>query len=528
MQGVNILRRSYMAVALAATLSVPHGWADESFNAKRFLFQATYGEKAQKVAELNEMGVDAWFEQQLAASITSHITLYDKYNAELSTANKPYARNQAWLHAALNGEDQLRQRMAFALSQILVVSRQHDVLQDQERALASYYDLLSKHALGNYRDLLLEVAKSPVMGRYLDMMFSQKEDPDNSILPNENFAREIMQLMTVGPVLLNDDGSEVIGSDGQPILTYDEPDIPVVAKILSGWKMSGSSAWGEMDGDWFSPMEPVDSYHDMGQKQLFGVDFTPGLTAEQDLELLIDTLIAHPNTAPFISFRLIQRFTTSNPSPEYIRRVAEVFRDNGQRKSGDLLAVIKAILTDSENVEGEASKHKEPLIGVVNYLRVARRQQSAEQPFDFYSSVSLAKYHDNWPQLPLNSPTVFNFYLPTDAPEGRIAEAGLYAPEQGLFYGENYRYLMDQMDNLVSNTAFDLHREYECSGSYNRGSPTENDLNLALQFMSTESLSDDFLDGYKYLHVQYGHNPRERCGSFKFFIASSPEFWVVE
>ncbi|EGQ8090711.1 TPA: DUF1800 family protein [Vibrio vulnificus] len=503
-------------------------FAENSINAKRFLFQSTFGEKQQKISELEEIGVDEWFQRQYNSPITSHIELYDYYFSKLSSADKPYSRNQAWLHATLNGQDQLRQRMAFALSQIFVVSRQHDVLSDHERALASYYDLLSQHALGNYRELLIEVAKHPAMGRYLDMMFSQKAIPEESIKPNENFAREIMQLMTIGPVLLNMDGSTIKDNSGEPILAYDEQDVPEVARILSGWGMTDASSWGVMDGDWFQPMTPSENYHDRESKYVLNTHFPSGRSAQQDLEQLVDTLLSHPNAAPFVSFRLIQRFTTSNPSPEYIERVANVFVDNGDGVTGDLYSVIQAILMDSENVEGRATKFKEPLIAVVNFIRISRKEETASSPRDFYPSVSLAKYHDNWIQLPLNSATVFNFYQPTDAPKGIIADNGLYSPEQTLMLGDNYKYVMDRMNGLITNSNFDLNREYECNGSWNRGTPTENDLKLALQFLSTQAMSKEFYDGYHYLHNEYGHNPRARCGSFKFFIASSPEFWVIE
>lgn len=231
--------------------------------------------------------------------------------------------------------------MAFALSQILVVSRYGGVLSGKPAGLANYYDVLVKNAFGNYRDLLFEVATHPVMGNYLSMMGSAKENPSTGALPDENFARELMQLFTLGLYKLNMDGSTVVDNNtGRPIPSYTQNDVQELARALTGWKSS--------DVDFVEPMQVINKLHDSGEKKILDTTLPAGLTGQEELSRVIDILMSHPNIAPFVSKRLIQRFVTSNPSPEYVTRISTVFNDNGKGIKGDLSAVMKAILLDEE------------------------------------------------------------------------------------------------------------------------------------------------------------------------------------
>lgn len=415
----------------------------------RFLTQATFGPSKAEIDAFvkpeprpNEppprpMTYQRWIAEQIAIPATPHLALMradfrdfkpDRPKAKINGSN----RQNAWWTAVLTAPDQLRQRMAFALSELFVVSDRNDALAGNPEAAAAYYDLLVRGAFGNFRTLLEDVTRSPVMGAYLSHLRSAKANPARGTSADENYAREVMQLFTIGLNQLQPDGTLRLGSDGLPIPTYDQKTITEMAKVFTGWGFYTPEPTQNLFAARANYTEPMILYpdaHDDGPKTIVGGVRLPAKAGgEEDLRITLDTLFEHPNTGPFVCRQLIQRLVTSNPSPGYVYRVAKVFADNGRGVRGDLGAVVRAILLDYEARSPEVlgnfgyGKLKEPLLRATALLRAfgARSrsgrylQPDPEGPFG---------------QAALRSPTVFNFFEPYYVQPGVLASAGLYAPE---------------------------------------------------------------------------------------------------
>ena len=406
--------------------------------AARFLTQATFGATRESIDALVGQSFESWIDQQMMRPASSHQTLTRQELAaygEPNFAGRPDQQHRfgAWWKIAVDGEDQLRQRVAFALSEILVVSDENGEIYNWQEAAARYYDLLVNHAFGNYRDLLEDVTLSPVMGVYLSHLRNAKADSENGTVPDENFAREIMQLFSIGLVQLHPDGSLQLDGTGLPIPTYDQEVITGMAQVFTGWAFHDDDPqpwkfrWG--DEDYFRRMMVYPEFHEDGAKTIVtGIELPAGQGAVKDLTDALDALFEHPNTGPFLARRLIQRLVTSNPSPGYIHRVARAFNDNGQGVRGDMGATVKAILLDYEARSPDAAarpsfgKIKEPLLRVAGMLRAFDAASANGQFRYFWSQVELS-------QGPLRSPSVFNFFTPDYVPVGELAAAGLFAPE---------------------------------------------------------------------------------------------------
>lgn len=393
--------------------------------AHRFLMQATFGPTEADVQRVIDVGYEAWIDEQLRLPAAKQLT----YMRTLPQPNTQDDRMDAWFQSSLNGRDQLRQRMAFAMSEIWVVS-EISALSEFPQALAWYYDLLAENAFGNYRDLMERVTLSPQMGIYLSMLGNEKPDTVRNIRPDENYARELMQLFTIGLVELNMDGSVRRDSGGVPLPTYDQETIEGFAHVYTGWTFGSSPNFYQPSFDWLRPMDPYEAFHDTGAKRVLnGVTIPAGGTARGDLAAALDNIFAHDNVPPFVSKQLIQRFVTSNPSPAYVERVARVFADNGRGARGDLGAVIKAILLDTEArqtpTSENAGKLKEPLLRLTGLWRA----YGAAAANGRYVVSGLGFVLG---QAPLQSPSVFNFFRPDYAPPGEISQAGLVAPEMQI------------------------------------------------------------------------------------------------
>src|SRR5450432_3349443 len=394
-------------------------------DAARFLAQATFGPTDADIAHLRAIGYQAWLTEQFAFPQTLEIDDLNWIgNPPMSEQIGQDNRQEAWFLGALGGpdpnplatvtnhKDQLRQRVAFALSEILVVSEQNPTLDGYTRGMAYYYDILTKNAFGNYRTLLEKVTLSPAMGVYLNMMGNRRADLSQNLHPDENYGREINQLFSVGLVMLNLNGTPKSPS----VATYTQSTITNFAHVLTGWNWAscdvdggGGSPYDQFTycfppyntpSDFETPMVAYDqkdhpnsgdpSYHDNGtdltndihNKQLLnytgainGGVLTDGGTAASDLAFALDNIFNHPNVGPFISTRLIQRLVTSNPSPAYVQRVATVFNNNGSSVRGDLKAVVQAILLDPEASYGQWSspdtfgKLREPLLTLTHFWR---------------------------------------------------------------------------------------------------------------------------------------------------------------
>jgi uncharacterized protein (DUF1800 family) len=333
--------------------------------------------------------------------------------------------------------DPLRQRVAFALSEILVASDRPEALAVEQRGMANFYDLFEQHAFANYRDLLQAGALHPVMGIYLSHLGNQKANPATNVFPDENFAREIMQLFSIGLWQLNPDGTRQLNPQGQPIPTYNNSDITELARVFTGLSFGNNANFTLYPRDFTVPMKGWDAYHDCNPKTLLGGLQLPARTASSgntgtatmaDVSAAVDNLFNHQNVGPFVAYRLIQRFVTSNPSPAYVGRVAAKFANNGAGVRGDMKAVIKAILLDQEArdpamlTQPTWGKLREPVLANVNLARAF----NATSPSGWYPLDQFALAHL---QDPMNSPSVFNFFLPTHSPAGPVTQAGLVAPE---------------------------------------------------------------------------------------------------
>ena len=454
--------------ATATLLDEPASAAPSAKAAARFLVQAAFGPDRddpadaditpENVEQVMALGFAGWLDAQLALPPT-YLQPFTEYAAtipEFYTDRK----QAAWWSRAMGASpavpggpaveyDVLRHRVAFCLSQILVVSDRPEVLAVQPVGVVNYYDTLVRHAFGNYRDLLYDVTRHPVMGFYLSALKNQKPDPVNHLFPDENYAREIMQLFSIGLWELNPDGTRRLsdGDDlgpngqavpaGQPIPTYDNTTITNFARVFTGMTFAGGESFAGASENWLQPMELWDDYHDLAPKTLLSGLTTPDRTAladgngtatEADLDAAIDNLFNHPNTGPFLARQLIQRLVTSNPSPAYVGRVAAAFADDGAGVRGDLKAVVKAILLDAEardparRDDPHFGKQREPFLRVVNLARAF----NAASPSGFYQLSQFAMDHY---QEPMNSPSVFNFYLPGYTPPGEAQAAGLVGPE---------------------------------------------------------------------------------------------------
>jgi uncharacterized protein (DUF1800 family) len=388
--------------------------------AARFLVQATFGPTEEEINNLARSGYDAWLAEQFNQSVTRQ--------TDRTSGRASEERIEAWWYNAVRGPDQLRQRMAFALSQIFVVSEVDLSGQERNVGLASYYDMLAENAFGTYRDLLERVTLHPIMGEYLSMVRNEKPDAAKNIRPDENYAREVMQLFSIGLVRLSLDGTVPNASQGGDP-TYTQDDIEGLAHVFTGWNYAGSPSWKSSHRNYIDPMEPNEDFHDTATKVIVGgVTIPDGGTAEVDLRLALDALERHPNVAPFMSEQLIKRLVTSNPSRAYVQRVAQIWLSDERGDRGNLASVARAILLDPEAREGHRTggnsfgKLREPLLRQTALWRaMGATSASGRYPY--------SRPERDFGQAPLRSPSVFNFFRPDFQQPGDLAGASLDSPE---------------------------------------------------------------------------------------------------
>ena len=423
-------------------------------DAVRFLAQTTFGPTAKDIDRVVRIGKTAWLDEQFNKPQTKHLALLDKRFEQIGFVVQPeeddsdegylrdLQRSDIWWEVALWGDDQLRQRIAYSLSQILVISNVSDVLYNDTRGIANYQDILAQHAFGNYRDLLKAVTLNPMMGEYLSMVRNEKSDSNRNIRPDENYARELMQLFTIGLVQLNLDGSVKLDAQGNPLPTYDQATVKELARVFTGWNMATIKNWWEWTESGASeilPMKSFDNYHDFNAKMLFGDKPIPAdKTPEQDIDAALDIVFAHPNVAPFISKQLIQRLVTSNPSPAYVTRVATVFNDNGQGVKGDMKAVVRAIILDDEAQNGYKNspsafgKLREPILKTTHLWRAFKgtgTPTKLENGTVTPARIRFLGSHRLMGQRPFGSNSVFNFYRPDYQHPGELKNANMNSPE---------------------------------------------------------------------------------------------------
>lgn len=442
------------------------GLDGQFMDASRFVAQATLGADSAYIASVMNLGYENWINDQFTKPATYMLPMMNSIAAELRTVRlslgQPaedirnpnwYDFNFAWWqnnmtnHLANKNNDLLRQRVAMALSEILVVSR-NSSLGDWGEAMSKYYDILLEHSFGNYKDLLKDVSKSFSMGYYLSHLNNPKTNLAENIRPDENYAREIMQLFTIGLYRLNQDGSQVLDANGFPIPTYDNNDIKEMAKIFTGLHGGAVMPCPPNCPSWWptAPYFGLDPYfliktvpmlmdnnnHEPGPKTMPNGTTVINIpnNGMAEIDAAINYLFNDSNTAPFISLRLIQRLVKSNPSPAYISRIAAKFADNGSGVRGDLKAVVKAILMDEEARKTDYMDDvsngalRAPTLRYTQFCKANQLDSDLGRYWNIAYEFGRGTLHS-----PLNSPTVFNFYTPDYAPNGPIKDAGLVAPE---------------------------------------------------------------------------------------------------
>jgi uncharacterized protein (DUF1800 family) len=430
---------SGLSVALQAAAPVaPVGTTPQvtATAAARFLDQTSFGPTAAGIAHVQQIGLQAALTEQF----NQPATLFSQPPspaAECSSTNWHCTQSE-FLKVTAWGNDQLRQRVAMALSEIWVAPIQED------NAMPFYLNTLAKDAFTNYRTIMQDVTLTPEMGEYLNMLNSGFPGPGQ--IANENFGREMMQLFSLGPDLLNADGTLQTDGSGNPIPTYTQVQVEAFARAYTGWTNAnpdGSTPNGfSYTANWKYPMVAVDSQHDTYKKTLLnGTTLPEGQSAAQDLKGALDNIFAHPNAGPFICRQLIQHLVTGNPSPAYVQRVAEVFADNGSGVRGDMKAVLTAIILDQEARAGDTQNGdqaesnpavngghlREPLLWTLNLIRgLGATQTNPSDPYPFVSFMSQAVASTG--EAPFNQPSVFNYFSPAYA----IPQTDINAPEFGL------------------------------------------------------------------------------------------------
>jgi uncharacterized protein (DUF1800 family) len=402
------------------------------------------------MAKARQFGYSAILEDQFYMPGASHEAYINAISATLpagQSLSDSYVMHTFWRQAA-TGQDQLRRRVAFALSQIFVISLQDANLQNYRRGVASYMDMLTRNAFGNYRQLLQDVTLHPMMGLYLSHLRNRKEDPALNRVPDQNYAREVMQLFSIGLYELNPDGTLTL-VNGQPVETYDSDDIVGLSRVFTGFSWAGcantstncfNGGGTQSPNREVMPMQSFPQFHSISEKSFLGQTILANATPDPDGDLskALDVIAGHANVGPFIGRQLIQRLVTSNPSQAYVGRVAQAFNSGtftsnlysvGTGQRGDLRATIAAILLDPEARTfpvADSGKTREPVLRLAHWMR-AFNARSASGYFQLGTTDDPATQLG---QSPMRSPTVFNFYRPGYVPPNTpIATAGLVAPE---------------------------------------------------------------------------------------------------
>lgn len=402
--------------------------------AARFLAQATLGATHAEISALMSTSYAGWIDSQLQAprSQSHYDWMVAKGYADETYRNSSQGLDPSMWRKFISSTDPLRQRMTLALSEILVMSITGISPSWRQFCAGHYLDILEENAFGNYRTLLEQVSLSTAMGNYLTYRGNVKANATTGSQPDENYARELMQLFTIGLVELNMDGTVKL-VNGAPVETYQQDDVSGLARVFTGWEHDTTGFASSPPPDYhLRPMRQVSSRYETGSKTFLGVTIPAGTSATTSLGIALDTVFNHPNTPPFIAKQLIQRLVTSNPSPAYVQRVATVFANNGTGTRGDLAATLRAILLDvdardlTKTNQPGFGKLREPVVRFLNWARAF----TAGSPSDAWAIGDLSDPGSRLGQSPMRSPSVFNFFRPGYVPpNSALASQGLVGPE---------------------------------------------------------------------------------------------------
>ena len=456
--------------------------------AARILDQTSFGPTTNTIQHVQQIGIDAYINEQFAESTTTLAAIPSSpLPAVCLAANTAYpCAESEWWTAAITGPDQLRQRVAFALSEMFVVSTQSIAGQ----AIPQFHNVLSNDAFTNFSTIMKDVALSPAMGGYLNMLNSAK--PATGQIANENFPRENMQLFTLGVNMLNQDGTLQLDGNGNPIQPYTELQVQAFARAYTGWTYAvaggGSpTKFPNNTPDYADPMAPVESAHDTTSKILLnGTVLSAGQTAETDLAGALSNIFNHPNVGPFVCKQLIQHLVTSTPSAAYISRVAGIFANNGSGVRGDMKAVVRAILDDPEARAGDTNASydgghlREPILFITAMIRGLGFTNT--DPNASYESLS--NYSNNLSERPYRANSVFNFFPPDYVIPGTTVNA----PEFGIENTATTTLRMSLADSIVNNkiTSFTVDLSNTSSLGVLAANPTNLVSTLSMLFMHSQ------------------------------------------
>lgn len=513
--------------------------APSDAQAVRFLAQSTFGASTAELDRLKRLGYNDWIEQQFQIPRTAHLdhvlAAYPIPTPDGVTVTIDPIYQTFWKQA-VTAPDPLRQRVTYALSEIFVVSAADAALQTAPHTLASYLDTLSTHAFGNYRDLLEAVSKHPAMGQYLTSLANRG---DGGRVPDENYAREVMQLFSIGLVELNTDGTPKL-VNGEPVDTYTMDDIRGLARVFTGWGWGNTGTPDPVNGRFGGnnpsdpmrrviPMQFYAQYHSPLEKQFLGVTVPAGTAGPQALKTALDRLAGHPNVGPFIATRLIQHMVTSNPSPAYIGRVAAVFNDNGKGVRGDLKAVVRAVLFDPEAVTPasgpNAGKLREPLLRFTAWMRAFNATSAS-------GNFRIGILDGQLAQTPMRAPSVFNFFRPGFVPPNtNLAAADLVAPEFQITHEISVAAYANFIQSIVPNgigTGSDVKADYTAlNGIADNPDALVARVNLLLAY---ESLSPATVaairDAVNAVPITANNARQNRTSLAIYLVMTSPEFLV--
>lgn len=423
---------------------------DDKAATARFLSQATFGADEDDIENAMAVTSSDWIRAEFDRSPSLFLPYVQDFSAR---DERDFLKDQsptfAFWENSIKGEDQLRQRVAYALSQIFVISHgpSSSQLSQYQRTVGHYQDILVNGSFGNFRDLLEDVTYSPAMGVWLTYKSNRPADSETGRVPDENYAREVMQLFTIGVNELNPDGTLKLGTDGDPIETYNNEDVTGLAKVFTGLALKGDRFNANLgssripDDARYSPMITYDRFHSTAEKTFLGTIIPANTGAETSIDTALDTLFNHPNVGPFIGRQMIQRLVMSNPSPAYVERVATVFDTGrytlpdetsiGTGERGDMKPFIAAILFDPEARDqdgAEDGKIKEPVLRFTHFARAFDiGPMNPEKLYTLWDTT------DSLGQSPYKSPSVFNFYRPGYIPPGsQSGQAGMTVPEMQI------------------------------------------------------------------------------------------------
>lgn len=467
--------------------------------ASRFLHQATLGFTKEQLNAFSTGTVAQWIDAQTALPISQSYTemMYLMgFDASTNINSSAGMDNVIW-RKLITSSDALRQRMVLMLSELCVVSVLGIPSQWRQFSVAHYLDILEKNAFGNYRTLLEQITLSPAMGYYLTYKGNIKANTVTGSQPDENYARELMQLFTIGLIKLNNDGTPQM-SGGKPLETYTQADVSGLARVFTGWDLDTSGLTAPYTPAlMLRPMVQVSSRYETGAKTFLGVTIPSGTSATQSLTMALDTVFNHPNLPPFLAKQMIQRLVSSNPSPSYVNRVANAFINNGASVRGDLKAVIKAILMDPEARDMTlitqspfAGKIREPIVRFLNWARAFNAQSATNA----WSVGDLSSTSTALGQSPLRAATVFNFFRPGYVPPNTaLADAGLTAPELQIVDETSVASYINFMQRVISSAGIgDVKVDYSGLVAIAKDSTALlNELNtlLCAQELSADTLS---------------------------------------